>query len=82
MVIAVTRNDEINIMACKVAHYLFRVSTKIARIREQSYLKQKSEVLFKDSGTSIIDLIVSPEKNWQKRFYDGYMHQGQRTLFL
>ncbi len=66
MVIAVTRNDEINIMACKVAHYLFRVSTKIARIREQSYLKQKSEVLFKDSGTSIIDLIVSPEKELAK----------------
>ncbi len=32
MIIAVTLYDEINIVACEVAHALFSVPTKIARI--------------------------------------------------
>src|SRR5690349_16557259 len=38
MIIAVTLHDEINMVACQVAHSLFKVPTKIARIRAQSYL--------------------------------------------
>ena len=33
MIIAVTLYDEINMVACQVAHSLFNVPTKIARIR-------------------------------------------------
>ncbi len=33
MVIAVTSSDEVNIVACQVAHSLFNTPTKIARVR-------------------------------------------------
>ena len=39
MLIAVTFSDEINMVACQVAHSLFEVPTKIARIRQPGYLK-------------------------------------------
>ena len=35
MMIAVTQADEVNMVACQVAHSLFNVPTKIARIRHQ-----------------------------------------------
>ncbi|HMB77901.1 MAG TPA: NAD-binding protein, partial [Kiloniellaceae bacterium] len=38
MVIAVTYADEVNMVACQVAHSLFNVPTKIARIRNQNYM--------------------------------------------
>ena len=37
MIIAVTFADEVNMIACQVAHSLFNVPTKIARVRAQSY---------------------------------------------
>src|SRR3546814_2102634 len=43
MLIAVTYADEVNMVACQVAHSLFNVPTKIARIRQQSYLDPRSE---------------------------------------
>lgn len=36
MLIAVTLHDEVNIVACEVAHALFNVPTKIARIHSPS----------------------------------------------
>ena len=36
MFIAVTLHDEVNMTACQVAHSLFNIPTKIARIRAQS----------------------------------------------
>ncbi|MGD1955047.1 MAG: NAD-binding protein [Sphingomonadales bacterium] len=38
MIIAVTVSDEVNMVACQVAHSLFNVPTKIARVRNQAYL--------------------------------------------
>ena len=38
MIVAVTHSDEVNIVACLVAHSLFGVNEKIARLRHQSYL--------------------------------------------
>ena len=38
MLVAVTNNDEINMIACQVAHSLFRTPTKIARVRATAYL--------------------------------------------
>ena len=39
MIVAVTQVDEVNMVACQVAHSLFDVTTKIARIRRQGYLQ-------------------------------------------
>lgn len=60
MIIAVTLHDEINIVACEVAHALFRVPVKIARIRAQSYLKPEYADLFSREHLPI-DVIISPE---------------------
>ena len=39
MIIAVTFADEVNMVACQIAHSLFDVPTKIARVRHRSYLQ-------------------------------------------
>ena len=33
MLVALTNSDEVNMMACQIAHTLYRTPTKIARIR-------------------------------------------------
>jgi trk system potassium uptake protein TrkA len=60
MIIAVTLHDEVNIVACEVAHALFNVPMKIARIRAQSYLQPHYQDLFSREHLPI-DVIISPE---------------------
>ena len=60
MIIAVTHTDEVNMVACQVAHSLFEVPTKIARVREQSYLDPAWSNLFSRDHLPI-DVIISPE---------------------
>ena len=60
MIIAVTLYDEVNMVACQVAHSLFKVPTKIARIRAQSYKQAHWQNLF-TSAHMPIDVIISPE---------------------
>lgn len=60
MIIAVTLYDEVNIVACEVAHALFNVPMKIARIRSQSYLRPHYQDLFSRDHLPI-DVIISPE---------------------
>ncbi|MCW8862022.1 MAG: Trk system potassium transporter TrkA, partial [Rhodospirillales bacterium] len=60
MFIAVTYADEVNMVACQVAHSLFHVPTKIARIRHQSYLNPMWGDLFSRDHLPI-DVIISPE---------------------
>jgi trk system potassium uptake protein TrkA len=38
MVIAATHSDEVNMVTCQVAHSVFNIPRKIARLRSQSYL--------------------------------------------
>jgi len=60
MIIAVTKNDEINMLICQIAYTVFNISKKIARIRSQDYLNPKfSKVYNKDNLP--IDVIISPE---------------------
>lgn len=60
MIIAVTLYDEVNMVACQVAHSLFNVPTKIARIRAQAYLQPHYMDLFSRAHMPI-DVIISPE---------------------
>ncbi len=61
MIIAVTLYDEVNMTACQVAHSLFDVPTKIARVRAQSYLGAHYGDLFSRENLPI-DVIISPER--------------------
>ena len=60
MIIAVTRNDEINMLICQIAHSLFKIPKKIARIRAQEYLDPKFSQLFNKENLPI-DFVISPE---------------------
>nr|PZN83630.1 MAG: Trk system potassium transporter TrkA [Pseudomonadota bacterium] len=60
MLIAVTQADEVNMVACQVAHTLFDIPTKIARVRAQSYLSKNYSVLFSRNCLAV-DLAISPE---------------------
>ncbi len=60
MIIAVTKNDEINMLICQIAFSMFKIQKKIARIRSKDYLNPKfSKVYSKDNLP--IDVIISPE---------------------
>jgi trk system potassium uptake protein TrkA len=58
MIIALTNSDESNMLACQIAHTLFSVPTKIARIRAGAYADRPE--LFEDDRIPV-DVIVSPE---------------------
>ena len=60
MIIAVTRNDEINMLICQIAFSIFKVPKKIARIRSQEYLDPKFSSLFNKENLPI-DYVISPE---------------------
>ncbi len=68
MVIAVTRNDETNMIVCQLASSLFNVSKKIARIRTKDFLEGKWNKLYNKSNIPI-DVIISPELEVAKSLY-------------
>ena len=68
MIIAVTRNDETNMIVCQLASSLFNVSKKIARIRTKDFLEGKWGKLYNKSNIPI-DVIISPEIEVAKSLY-------------
>ena len=60
MIIAVTRNDEINMLICQIAYTVFKIQKKIARIRSQDYLNPKFSKIYNKDNLPI-DVIISPE---------------------
>jgi len=60
MIIAVTRNDEINMVICQIAFSIFNIPKKIARIRSQDYLNPKFTKVYNKENLPI-DVIISPE---------------------
>jgi len=60
MIIAVTKNDETNMVICQVAYSIFQITKKIARIRSQEFLGTKWRKLYSESNLPI-DVIISPE---------------------
>lgn len=61
MIIAVTSSDEVNMVICQVAHSVFNIPIKIARIRNKSYLEPIWKDLYRHDHLPI-DYIISPEK--------------------
>lgn len=59
LLIAVTHSDEINMLACKIAHSLFNIPTRIARIRAPDFL-QHSELFTTDNFA--VDYSICPEQ--------------------
>ncbi len=60
MLIAVTNSDEINMMACQVAHTLFNTPTKISRVRSPNYLAHQEQLFNREHVP--VDVIIGPEQ--------------------
>lgn len=61
LLIAATASDEVNIVACEVAHALFSVPRRIARLRGSGYLLPQYADLYQAQNLSI-DVVISPEQ--------------------
>ncbi|MFC6276877.1 Trk system potassium transporter TrkA [Psittacicella hinzii] len=58
ILVAATQHDEINILACKIAHEIYNVECKIARLRDRKYLNHQDRLI----GQNLfpIDYVVEP----------------------
>lgn len=61
MIIAATHSDEVNMVTCQVAHSVFAITRKIARLRAQSYLDAIYADLYRRDHLPI-DVVISPER--------------------
>ncbi|MDO9638637.1 MAG: Trk system potassium transporter TrkA [Pseudotabrizicola sp.] len=61
LIIAATHSDEVNMVTCQVAHSVFSVPRKIARLRAQSYLDAIYSDLYRREHLPI-DVVISPER--------------------
>jgi len=69
MIVAVTASDETNMVICQIAHSLFDVPRKIARVRNQAYLDLRWRQLFSREHMPI-DVIISPEREVARTILD------------
>lgn len=60
MIVAATHSDEVNMVVCQIAHTIFRINRKIARLRAQSYLEAMNVDLYRRDHMPI-DVVISPE---------------------
>ena len=60
ILIAVTDNDEVNLVACQVAYTLFQVPKKIARVESEYFLNPLWNTLYSDKNLPV-DLVISPD---------------------
>ncbi len=65
MIIAATFADEVNMVTCQVAHSMFNIPRKIARLRSQSYLDAIYSDLYRQDHMPI-DVVISPEREVAK----------------
>lgn len=59
ILVAVTGSDELNMMACQIAHTLYHTPTKICRVRSPSYVQRTD--LFNNDAIPV-DVLISPEQ--------------------
>jgi trk system potassium uptake protein TrkA len=60
MIIAATHSDEVNMVACQVAHSAFGITRKVARLRAQNYRDNAYADMFRRDHLAI-DVVISPE---------------------
>lgn len=60
LIIAATHSDEVNMVTCQIAHSVFHVPRKIARLRSSAYLDAIYSDLYRTEHLPI-DVVISPE---------------------
>jgi trk system potassium uptake protein TrkA len=71
IIIAVTSNDEVNIVACQIAKKVFNVKKTICRFKDNSYFEQLD--IF---GDGVIDIPISPEDEITSHLKELIEHPG------
>ncbi|NRB33894.1 MAG: Trk system potassium transporter TrkA, partial [Rhodobacteraceae bacterium] len=61
MIIAATYSDEVNMVTCQVAHSVFSIQRKVARLRARSYLDAIYSDIYRRDHLPI-DVVISPER--------------------
>ncbi len=79
MLAAVSSSDETNILACQIASSLFKLPTKIVRIKSDSYLDEK-EQLFNEKAFNINE-VISPEHLVSDHISKLIEYPGAKSMF-
>ena len=74
-VIAVTSDDEVNLIACQVAKRNFKVKKTICRLSEKSYTENLD--IF---GENIVDIVISPETEVMNHLKELINHPGTEQI--
>ena len=75
VVLAVTNDDEVNIVACQLAKKIFNVSKTICRLSDYTYI-ENLDALGKDN----IDVAISPELEVTQHIVDLINHPGAEQI--
>ena len=73
--LAVTSNDEVNIIACQLAKKVFKVKKTICRFRDDVYFDQLSVF-----GEGVIDIPISPEDEITSHLKELIDHPGSNQI--
>lgn len=75
MLIAVTDVDEVNLIACQVAHTLFNVEKKIARVDSEFFLNPLWNTLYNEKSLPV-DLVLTPDIEIAEFIYNLFKLPG------
>ena len=74
-VIAVTSDDEVNLIACQIAKKSFNVKKTICRLSEKTYTENLN--IF---GENIVDIVISPEEEVMNHLKELIIHPGTEQI--
>ena len=72
MIIAVTDNDEVNIIACQISYSLFKIPSKIAKLSNKTY----AEYSLFSSDNIPVDLVINPSELVTRRILSLIKNSG------
>ena len=75
ILISVTNDDEVNIVACQIAKQIFDVKKTICRLSDSSYIKNLSAF-----GKEMIDIPISPELEVTDHIIELIDHPGAELI--
>ena len=78
IIIAATDSDETNMMACQVAHHLFNVPKKIARVRAKTFVDAQEQLF--NANAIPIDVIINPENEIVQFIKNLILHPGSQQV--
>lgn len=80
MLIAVTDSDEVNLVACQVAHTLFGVAKKIARVDSDFFLNPAWNTLYNEKSLPV-DLVITPDVEIAKSVMNLFRLPGSIAVY-